>query len=700
MLESEVFDICNNVNEQILNSHMDTARTEVIKLLDRLNRDGDEYSPMVNHFIREVGLFPYIDSDTASWQERAVFEVYKTDLGGGEQKTLHSAQSKVLKRLLAGDDIALSAPTSFGKSFIIDAFISIRKPDNVVIIVPTIALADETRRRIEHKFSDIYKIITTTDATLEDRNILILPQERSFAYIGKLESIDMLIVDEFYKASSSFDDSRSTSLLSAMIEFGKISKQRYYLAPNIHNIKENVFTKGMQFMRLTDFKTVITMASKVYEKMGADEDKNKFKATKLLDILNGHKTKTLVYAGSYNNINTISELLTNKMPSKKSRLLDNFSDWLKINYGESFSLCNLSKLGVGVHNGRMHRSLSQIQVKLFEFTNGLDTIVSTSSIIEGVNTQAEQVVVWSNKNGSRKFDYFTYRNIIGRAGRMLKYFVGKVYLLEEPPAQEDTTLDIGFPEDVVETLDSENPGVEINDEQNDQIKEYETYMSEALGMDGFNMIRNNSLIKSCKPSQLRLLVGKIKGNSNWPNGYEALASRNSYKWRTPISDVADMLGDHMGGLMKIAIWKFPQNWCKSMAEIHEELVEKNCSISQEDLFCAERYMTFNLCSTLNAISILKRLMYPGTPDISLFIAKAANAFLPKLVYQLEEYGLPRAISRKIQNSDLINLEDDKMEISDVIEDFKEIGYDKLVVGIQNVHPFENFILKYFYAGIS
>jgi hypothetical protein len=283
---------------------------------------------------------------------------------------------------------------------------------------------------------------------------------------------------------------------------------------------------------------------------------------------------------------------------------------------------------------------------------------------------------------------------------MLKYFVGKVYLLEEPPAQEDTTLDIDFPEDVVDTLDSENPGVEINDEQNDQIKEYETYMSEALGKDGFNKIRNNSLIKSCKPSQLRFLVDKIKGDRNWPKGYKALATSKSYDWRGPISDVADMLGDNMRGLMKIAIWKFPQNWCKSMAQIHKELVDAEYNVSQEDLFSAERYMSFNLCSTLNVISILKRSMYPDTPDISLFLAKAVNAFLPKLVYQLEEYGLPRTISRKIHTSGLINLEDDKMEISNVIEKFKKIGYDKLVEGIQNVHPFEKFILEYFYAGIS
>lgn len=179
-----------------------------------------------------------------------------------------------------------------------------------------------------------------------------------------------------------------------------------------------------------------------------------------------------------------------------------------------------------------------------------------------------------------------------------------------------------------------------------------------------------------------------------------MASTNSYYWRNPISDVADMLGDNMKGLMKIAIWKFPQNWQKSMAEIHGELVKDGYEFSQEDLFHAERYMSFNLCSILNVISILKRLIYPDTPDISLFLAKAANAFLPKLVYQLEEYGLPRTLSRKIQNSGLIDLENDEMEVSDIIEEFKKIGYDKLTESIQDIHQFEKFILKYFYSGIS
>ena len=692
----EIFEECARINGLIENSNKAEARSLVINLLDKLQREQIEYTPLVNHLIREVGLYPYIDCNTALWEDQVVVEAFKANVGEEKPVTLHSAQSRVLKRLLAGDNIAVSAPTSFGKSFIIDAFIAIRKPENVVIIVPTIALADETRRRIEHKFSRHYKIITTTDATLAEANIFFFPQERSFAYIGKLEKIDMLIVDEFYKVSSMFDDERSSSLLSAIIELGKISRQKYYLAPNIHKIADNVFTQGMQFMRLVDFKTVITKSAKIYERLKEGENRDEFKKHYLVDILHKTKSKTLVYAGSYGNINKVADILANSLTLKNTTLLKNFNDWLKVNYGQDFSLCKLCERGVGVHNGKMHRSLSQIQIKLFEVDNGLDTVISTSSIIEGVNTQAEQVIVWSNKNGSNKFDYFTYRNIIGRAGRMFKYFIGKVYLLEEPPAQEDTTLKIEFPEEVVEALDSENPGVEINQEQNNKIKDYESYMTDALGADNFNQIRKLSLYRSCDPRILKQLVEKLKTNPNWPNGYSALALANTYNWREPIMDVISLLGDNMARLIKIAIWKMPDNWKRSIADIYSELSD----VSYEDLFSAERYLSYNLCSTLSIINVLKKSLNPESPDISGFIGRAANAFLPKLVYQLEEYGLPRMISRKIQDSGLIDFEDESIEISEIIEQFNNIGQENLIDNLKDVLPFDKFIINYFYEGIS
>ena len=127
----------------------------------------------LNSLIRKVGLYPYMDIDSADWQDAFVYNLFKADVGLNEDKALHREQYRLLSSLLEGKNIAVSAPTSFGKSFVIDAFIKIKKPQNVAIIVPTIALTDETRRRLYKKFAKDYNIITTTDVQLGEKNIFI-----------------------------------------------------------------------------------------------------------------------------------------------------------------------------------------------------------------------------------------------------------------------------------------------------------------------------------------------------------------------------------------------------------------------------------------------------------------------------------------------------------------------------------------------
>ena len=224
MLNDDIFTRCSEINDKLNEGCVSEARAMVIKLLDCLEKDNDSYMPLINHLVREVGLYPYMNPETSNWEDRFAYEAFKTDIGEDKKYALHLDQSLVLKRLLLGDSIAVSAPTSFGKSFIIDAYIAIKRPNIVVDIVPTVALADETRRRLTHKFGDEYKIITTTDATVAEKSIFVFPQERAFAYIQILEVIDILIVDEFYKASAKYDDSRSSTLLNTMIELGKKAK--------------------------------------------------------------------------------------------------------------------------------------------------------------------------------------------------------------------------------------------------------------------------------------------------------------------------------------------------------------------------------------------------------------------------------------------------------------------------------------------
>ena len=145
-----------------------------------------------------------MQTESAGWEERFVSEALKVDVGAAEPATLHREQSALLQRLVSGESLAISAPTSFGKSFVIDAFIAIRRPKNVVVLVPTLALTDETRRRLHRKFAPLYKLITTANVDLDERNILVFPQERAQGYLEKLPEIDLLVIDEFYKASQKF----------------------------------------------------------------------------------------------------------------------------------------------------------------------------------------------------------------------------------------------------------------------------------------------------------------------------------------------------------------------------------------------------------------------------------------------------------------------------------------------------------------
>ena len=69
------------------------------------------------------------------------------------------------------------------------------------------------------------------------------------------------------------------------------------------------------------------------------------------------------------------------------------------------------------------------------------------------------------------------------------------------------------------------------------------------------------------------------------------------------------------------------------------------------------------------------------------------------MYQLEEYGLPRSLSKKIVNAGLIELDNPDMNLVDAIGRFKEIGKDKLSESIPDKHDFEDYILEHFYSGI-
>lgn len=692
----DIFEACHKINDLLIANNENEARNELIKLLDFHEQKNIAYSELVNHLIRESGLYPYLELETASWQDKFVYEVFKADVGEREELTLHREQSALLKKLLDGKSLAVSAPTSFGKSFVIDAYISMIKPQNVVIIVPTIALTDETRRRLYKKFANEYKIITTTEVELGEKNIFIFPQERAINYVNKIEYLDILIIDEFYKASSNFDKDRSPTLVKAILKLGKVAKQKYFLAPNISSLEDNPFTQDMEFYPL-DFNTVYLEQQKLYEEIKGDEQ---LKSNHLLEIIGIPNKKTLIYAGTYVNIERLSNLLLGNFPIKTTKLLTDFSEWLSTNYDYNWNLTNLVKRGIGIHNGRLHRSLSQIQVKLFEETDGIDNLLSTSSIIEGVNTSAENVVIWSNKNGQVKINDFTYKNIMGRGGRMFRHFIGKIFILEQPPAEAQTQLGIPFPEEILGDLDEVKYEKELTKEQVARIILYKEEMANLLGNETFQRLQSENIFQSSDSELIKKIAIDMINNSDDWNGLSFLNSPYPQNWERFLYKIINLVpagwdARHKTFVEFVKILR--NNWFKSIPELLTEL--DKFEIGVDDFFKLERKVTFKLASLVSDINILqKEILKDKNYDISRFMSWCSHAFLPRTVYQLEEFGLPRMISKKIQKSRIYSFTTE-LTIHQVIDDLNNIGLER-ISQIETLLDFDRYILTYFFDGIK
>lgn len=694
----DTFDECASINELLQENKETEARNRLIRLLGSLGKEKQGYSPLLNHLIRELGLYPYLQLETSDWQDRFVFESFKVDIGIGESVTLHSEQSLVLKHLLEGTNLAISAPTSFGKSLIIDAYIAIKKPKNVLILVPTIALTDETRRRLGKKFSTSYKIVTTTEVELSERNILIFPQERAINYCDKIKELDLLVVDEFYKASFAFDKDRSPALLKAMLKLGEKAAQKYYLAPNISKINDNPFTRDMEFLSL-DFNTVFLEKYELYDDIKRDAQK---KNDALLGILGEQASKSLIYAGSHSNIGSVGTLLLENVGEEDSELLSDFSAWLATNYHPNWQLTALVKRGVGIHTGQLHRSLSQIQVRLFEeLVGGLQTLISTSSIIEGVNTSAENVIVWSNKKGNLKLDDFTYRNIIGRGGRMFRHFVGKIYILEEPPLPTENQLDLTFPDELLADVDDEKYKKELTKEQLAKLLQYKEEMTRIIGKGSFQRLKSDGMLLSSDTELIAAIALAISSDKKTWRGLASLNTENKEYWPWILSKALKFAP----GGWDVSHTKFTEfvrvlssNWTQSIPELLDQLSEHD--IGLEEFFKLERNATFKLTALLNDINVIQKEIVPEHKiDISPFIAKLSKAFLPSCVMTLEEYGLPRMLVKKIHASGLIDFEDEGLELHPTLDQLRGLAFDiyEKVNGLDN---FDRYVLEYFLDGIS
>ena len=105
-----------------------------------------------------------------------------------------------------------------------------------------------------------------------------------------------------------------------------------------------------------------------------------------------------------------------------------FIEHLENQFGNEWIITKALKHGIGVHHGLVPKYIQKEIINLFN-SGKLLVLISTTTITEGVNTTAKNIIITSNKKGSKQLRNFDAKNIAGRAGRFLKHYSGRIIII-------------------------------------------------------------------------------------------------------------------------------------------------------------------------------------------------------------------------------------------------------------------------------
>jgi hypothetical protein len=412
------------------------GRDILLRLLDKRSTLPSQVKPILSDFLDKLGYFPYLsfeNQEEVSTRVLLHYEFYRSE--NIPKIIMHQKQAEVYDSISCSQSIILSAPTSFGKSLLIEEIVASMQYNNIVIILPTLALIDEVRMKLM-KYNSGYKLIFTSKQSFGERNIFILTPER-FLEIVDIPHIDFFVIDEFYKLDiTRGEDERVNVLNHTFYKLLKMTDKFYLLGPNISSIPEGFEQKYNCRFISSDFTTVSCDEFFIQRKRNVE-------LNQLLELLGQLDEPTMIYCKSPGSAEKYVREILNKVQNDWETN-NNHQDaihWIKKNIHPEWTLNKALPFGVAFHHGSMPRHLGKYIVE--EFNKGtIKYLFCTSTLIEGINTTAKNVVIFDNKKGTNNITFFDYRNIRGRAGRMTKHFVGKVYSFYEPPNDMNIEVDI------------------------------------------------------------------------------------------------------------------------------------------------------------------------------------------------------------------------------------------------------------------
>ncbi|MHC2574709.1 DEAD/DEAH box helicase [Rhizobium leguminosarum] len=596
----------------------------------------DSFREAYSALARATGLWNYIDKGAADTADAIIAEAVTSDELG---VTFHREQISVLNDLLAGRNVILSAPTSFGKSLLIDALLATGRYKRVAIVLPTIALLDEFRRRLRRRFRERFDVIMHPGDVVRDGPTIFLGTQERLLNRNDLGSLDLTVVDEFYKLDADRKDERSASLNAAVYRLLARSHQFFFLGPNIDTVRVSGGGRWQFNFIRTRFATV---AVDTFDLRGSEDKHERL----LEEIGKDENWPALVFVSSPDKANALASEAANEMAVSEGR--GEFASWLAENVGGRWSVVRSVRFGFGVHHGRIPRAIASHMVRLFN-TGYLPVLFCTSTLIEGVNTAAKTVLIYDKSINRADYDFFTFSNIKGRAGRLGEHHVGRVFLFNEPPAQVEMEVsptvfsdDDNAPDDYVVFLDDAD--------QTDVVEDRISVLKDSLDLD---------------PAELRVaasvgleIVAEIKRNvENRLRFSSALAFRGFPTYDTLkilVNVIAQVKRVSEYGAKSEAQLALRINRLRRAKTIKQFLREHDDTLQEKEqdfdlVFKFLRACEYGLPQIISIIEIYVKRKHPDA-DYHFFLRELSRWFRAEELKNLDEEGVPIQITERFYMS--------------------------------------------------
>ncbi len=454
--------VCDYFNE-IKNDSLNQSDLKFLKYISNIAGIPHYFDTLRTQFKQEIEIEEYNLNTFSSL-------LYESTLHTNESLKVHKYQMRIMDLFEIGklNRYFLSASTSFGKTHIVFEIIKKMNYGNVVLIFPTIALLSENLEKLisdnSYKyFRNKYKIHTLSEVTeFGENNLFIYTPERFLSFKEKNPTtitFDFAFIDEIYKIDNEYlideevkENERDVAYRLSVFYALENNVDVLLAGPYIefYDSKKSGYNSSFDsFLRQNEIELInynqYEIVSKSYDdiksKKHIDIDKyldfnfnSNRKSDRLIEIvkrINEINENTIVYCSTRNYTQTYATTLleSDVFNSHSDNEYSDFVTHISKNFSKDWTIIKALKKGIGVHHGLIPKYIQKEIISLFN-SGQLKVLLSTTTITEGVNTSAKNLIVLHSKKGDKDLKKFDAKNIAGRAGRFLYHYAGRVIVLQ------------------------------------------------------------------------------------------------------------------------------------------------------------------------------------------------------------------------------------------------------------------------------